>query len=187
MTDAPRFNRRTFLRLAGGGFAVLSVRPIAALAQVAGINVPDVIRPYLTEAFGDWQLTPGRIELEMPVIAETGLSVPTSFMVASPMTPDDHVQRIMAFAPGNPEHVLADYMIGPRAGIAAISTRLRIARSQIIIAAAQMSDGTRWGTTFDMTVTRGACIDDIFLPDLRALEQREQERAAAAAAAAAGE
>jgi sulfur-oxidizing protein SoxY len=184
MTEAPRFNRRTFLRLVGGGLAVLTVRPVAALAQDGGIDVPDVIRPYLTEAFGDWQLERGRIELDMPVIAETGLSVPTSFMVASPMTPDDHVQRIMAFAPGNPEHVLADYIIGPRAGRAAISTRVRIARSQIIIAAAQMSDGTRWGTTFDMTVTRGACVDEIFLPDLRALEERERARAEAAAAAA---
>lgn len=176
-------NRRTFLRLVGGGVAVLSVRPVAALAQDAGIDVPDLIRPYLTEAFGDWQLTPGRIELDMPVIAETGLSVPVSFAVESPMTTEDHVRRIMAFVPGNPEHVLVDYIIGPRAGIAAISTRVRIARSQTIIAAALMSDGSRWGTTFDMTVTRGACIDDIFLPDLRALEERERARAAAAAAA----
>ena len=157
---------------------MISLHPVAALAQAggAGIDVPEIIRPYLNDAFGRWQLQAGRMVLDMPVIAESGLSVPVSISVESPMTEGDHVQRIMAFAPGNPEHILSDYIIGPRVGIATVSTRLRIARSQTILAAALMSDGSRWGTTFVMTVTRGACVDDIFLPDLEAIQERERAR-----------
>jgi len=170
------------MRIAGGGALMISLKPVTVLAQAdgAGIDVPEIIRPYLNDAFGRWQLQPGRVALEMPVIAETGLSVPVSISVESPMTEADHAQRIMAFAPGNPEHVLADYLIGPRVGVASVSTRLRIARSQTIFAAALMSDGSRWGATFVMTVTRGACIDDIFLPDLEAIEERERARLEAA-------
>lgn len=173
------------MRLAGGGALLITIRPIATAAQVAGldgIEVPDIVQPILAEAFGAWDLTPGRINIEMPIIAETGLSVPTTLSVESPMTEADHVDRIMLFAPGNPEFLIADYEIGPRAGLAVISTRLRIARSQTILAAAQMSDGTRWGSTYEMTVTRGACIDDIFLPDLQAIQEREEARQQAAPA-----
>jgi sulfur-oxidizing protein SoxY len=169
-------NRRTFLRAIGGGTMLVTLRPVLSLAQDGGIYVPDIIKPYLTAGFGDWALEPGRVTLEMPIIAETGLSVPVSFRVESPMTEADHVRRIMGFVPGNPEHILVDYLIGPRAGIADISTRVRIARTQTVLAAAQMSDGSRWGATFDMTVTRGACIDEIFLPDLQAIQERERAR-----------
>jgi sulfur-oxidizing protein SoxY len=166
------------MRIAGGGAIMISLTPVTALAQAggAGLDVPEIIRPYLIEAFGRWQLQPGRMVLDMPIIAETGLSVPVSVGVESPMTEADHVQRVMVFGPGNPEHVLADYLIGPRVGVASVSTRLRIARSQTIFAAALMSDGSRWGATFVMTVTRGACIDDIFLPDLQAIQERERAR-----------
>ena len=169
-------DRRTFLRVLGGGTVLVSLLPVASAAAAGGVEVPETIRPLLAEAFGGWQLEPGRITLQLPIIAETGLSVPIGFAVESPMTEADHVQRITAFAPGNPEHVLADYQFGPRAGLAEISTRVRIARTQTILAAALMSDGSRWGTNFEMTVTRGACIDDIFLPDLRAIEERERAR-----------
>ncbi len=175
--------RRSFMRVAGGGVLMVSLRPIAAVAQADGtqsVVVPEVVRPILTEAFGDWQLAPGRITVEMPVIAETGLSVPTTLSVESPMTEADHVDRIMVFGPGNPEYLIADYIIGPRAGLAVISTRLRIARSQIILGAVKMSDGSQWGSTFSMTVTRGACIDDIFLPDLQAIQDRQEARQQAA-------
>jgi sulfur-oxidizing protein SoxY len=176
MSGPLNFNRRTFIRLIGGGALLVTLRPVVSLAQNGGVDVPEFIRPYLVEAFGDWTLQQGRVTLEMPIIAETGLSVPVAFRVESPMTEADHVRRIMGFVPGNPEHILVDYLIGPRAGLAEISTRVRIARTQTVLAAALMSDGTRWGATFDMTVTRGACIDEIFLPDLQAIQERERAR-----------
>jgi len=132
----------------------------------------------LDQSFGSSILTPGKISLDMPILAETGLSVPVTFMVESPMTEADHVTRIMGFAPGNPEPVLADYLIGPRTGIAKISTRIRLARTQTIFAAAKLSDGTLWGTEFYIIVTLGACVEDIFDLDW----QRDAERRAMRAA-----
>jgi sulfur-oxidizing protein SoxY len=174
MAGRSGINRRTLLRAIGGGVMLVSVRPVMSLAQDGAIAVPDVVKPYLIEAFGDWTLQQGRVTLEMPTIAESGLSVPVSFSVESPMTEADHVRRIMGFVPANPEHILVDYLIGPRAGLAQVSTRVRIAGTQTVLAAALMSDGTRWGTTFDLTVTRGACIDEAFLPDMQAIQERER-------------
>lgn len=165
---------------------MLSVVRVTPLAAQEAIEVPELIQPLIAQAFGGWELQAGRFHLDLPVIAETGLSVPITFSVESPMTEDDHVQRIMGFAPGNPELILADYIIGPRAGRAEVSTRVRIARTQTVVAAALMSDGSRWGATFHITVTRGACIDDIFLPDLEAIQERERQRLLNANGGAAG-
>jgi sulfur-oxidizing protein SoxY len=177
MTDEIDDERRTFLRLIGGGTVIITVARITPLAaQEEGIFVPELIRPLIEQTFGAWDLQSGRVHLDLPVIAETGLSVPITFSVDSPMTEDDYVHRIMGFAPGNPEIILADYIIGPRAGRAEVSTRVRIAKTQTVVAAVLMSDGSRWGATFDITVTRGACIDDIFLPDLEAIQERERNR-----------
>lgn len=168
--------RRVFLRGLAGSVLTVSVLRVTPLAAQETVDVPESVRPILGDAFGGWDLQPGRISLELPVIAETGLSVPVTFSVDSPMTEADHVQRIMGFVPGNPEPIMADYLIGPRAGIAEVQTRIRVARTQTILAAALMSDGSRFGTTFQITVTRGACIDDIFLPDLQAIEERNRLR-----------
>ncbi len=177
MSSLTNLDRRGFMRLAGGVAAISFVRvtPLAA-TEAEGLDIPEHIRPLLEEAFGGWDLTPGRISIDLPIIAETGLSVPITLSVASPMTEADHVRRIMAFVPGNPEYICADYLIGPATGRAEVSSRIRIARTQSIIAAALMSDGSRWGSAFEITVTRGACIDEIFLPDLEAIEERERRR-----------
>lgn len=180
MTNAFPINRRGFLHLAGVGAGAVAlsafrVTPLAA-TEAGTVFVPDVVRPILQEAFGSTDLQPGRIEVDLPVIAETGLSVPITFSVESPMTEADHVERIMAFVPGNPEYVAADYLLTPACGIAEVSSRIRIARTQTILAAAKMSDGSLWGSQVSITVTRGACVDEIFLPDLRAIEERERQR-----------
>lgn len=178
MSGRSNLDRRSFLQMAGGGAVALSflrVTPLAA-TEAAGLEIPEHIRPLLEEAFGGADLRPGRISIDLPIIAETGLSVPITLSVASPMTEGNHVQRIMAFVPGNPEYVCADYLISPATGRAEVSSRIRIARTQSIIAAALMSDGTRWGSAFEITVTRGACVDDIFVPDLEAVEERERRR-----------
>lgn len=170
------WDRRGVLRLiAGGVSAGVFIKTSRALSQDA-ILVPDVVRPVLVEAMGGWELQPGRVSIDLPVIAETGLSVPIGLSVDSPMTETDHVRRIMAFAPGNPEPVMADYLFGPRAGIAHVASRVRIAQSQTILAAALMNDGSRWGAAFTIMVTRGACVAEVFLPDMQAIQDRARAR-----------
>ena len=49
---------------------------------------------------------------------------------------------------------------GPRAGRASVSTRIRLADTQQVIAIAEMSDGTFWSDEVDIFVTLAACLED---------------------------
>ena len=98
--------------------------------------------------------------LHLPPLAETGYSVPLTVTVDSAMTPDDHVLRIHVFVEGNPEPVVATYHLGVRAGKAEISTKIRLARSQTVLALAEMYDGAVRSATADIVVTLGACVEE---------------------------
>jgi sulfur-oxidizing protein SoxY len=49
--------------------------------------------------------------------------------------------------------------LGPRAGRATVSTRIRLADSQKIIAIAEMSDGSFWSDEAEVVVTLAACVE----------------------------
>jgi sulfur-oxidizing protein SoxY len=78
------------------------------------------------------------------------------------MTPDDHVLRLHIFIEGNPEPVAATYHFGARAGKAEMSTRIRLARSQTVLALAEMSDGSVRSGTASILVTLGACVEEVW-------------------------
>jgi sulfur-oxidizing protein SoxY len=100
--------------------------------------------------------------LTLPKITETGNSVPLTVAVDSPMTPAEHVLRLHLFVPGNPEPVAATYHLGVRAGKAQVSTQIRLARTQTVLALAEMSDGTVRSDAASILVTIGACVDELW-------------------------
>ena len=51
--------------------------------------------------------------------------------------------------------------LGPSAGRARVSTRIKLADSQRIIALAQMSDGSFWTASADVIVALAACLEDL--------------------------
>ena len=102
------------------------------------------------------------VAVELPPIAETGNSVPIRVSVDSPMTPDDHVRSIEIRVPGNPEPLAATYAFTPEAGVAAIRTNIRLARTQRVTAVAEFSDGRRETAHADILVTLGACVDEVY-------------------------
>ena len=63
------------------------------------------------------------------------------------MTADDYVKSIHVFNEKNPQPNIGNFYLGPRAGRAQISTRIRLADSQKIVAIAQLSDGSFWSAT----------------------------------------
>jgi sulfur-oxidizing protein SoxY len=75
------------------------------------------------------------------------------------MTPDDHVVQVALFNDRNPQRDVAVFALGPRAGKAEVSTRMRLATSQKIAALARMSDGTVWSDSVDVIVALAACIE----------------------------
>jgi sulfur-oxidizing protein SoxY len=77
------------------------------------------------------------------------------------MTAADHVRAIHVFAERNPQPYVIGAVLGPRAGRATISIRMRLRDSQAVLAIAEMSDGTFWSDRISVIVTTGACLEDV--------------------------
>lgn len=99
-----------------------------------------------------------RLHLVMPAVFPTGYTVPMDLDIDSPMTEDDHVKRIRVFAPQNPILEVASFNFVPQRGIARVSTRIRLAEPQYVVAVAEMSDGTLLMTKTWVDVATNGCI-----------------------------
>jgi sulfur-oxidizing protein SoxY len=149
-------NRRTLLRQLGAAGLLLAMRPSGAWAT------PEAVEQAIRQRIGAREPQPGGMTLTLPKIAETGNSVPLTVTVDSLMTSEDHVLRIHVFVPGNPEPVASTYHLGVRAGKAQISTQIRLARTQTVVALAEMSDGSVRSDAASIVVTLGACVDEVW-------------------------
>jgi len=87
--------------------------------------------------------------------------VPITVSVASPMTSEDYVKSIHVFNEKNPQPNIGNFYLGPRAGRAQVSTRIRLADSQKIVAIAHLADGSFWSVSVDVVVTLAACADEV--------------------------
>ncbi|MDP6691920.1 MAG: thiosulfate oxidation carrier protein SoxY [Alphaproteobacteria bacterium] len=146
--------RRDALRLAGAGaaaFVASSLLPNLALADAA--SAAKAIRKII----GDKAPQQGRITLEMPQIAENGNTVPIAFEVESPMTEADYVKAVHIFSEGNPIPHVASIRFSPASGRARVATRMRMAKTQNVIALAEMSDGSVYMAKTEVKVTIGGC------------------------------
>jgi sulfur-oxidizing protein SoxY len=146
--------RREFLGLAGGiAFAVVTLRPAEA--------TPAMLATAIHNVTGESVVRIGKVKLDIPPLVENGNTVPMTVSVASPMTPEDHVKSIHVFNEKNPQPNIGNFYLGPRAGRGQISTRIRLADSQKIVAIARLSDGSFWQTSVDVIVTLAACTDEV--------------------------
>jgi sulfur-oxidizing protein SoxY len=80
--------------------------------------------------------------------------------VESPMTVADHVKAIHVFTEKNPQPNVVSVFLGPRAGRASVSTRMRLADTQTVVAIGELSDGTFWSDRADVVVTLAACLEE---------------------------
>lgn len=122
-------------------------------------------RPTLQEAVqaftGGKTIQAGRVRLEIPPLVENGNAVGVTVTVDSPMTENEHVRRIALFNEKNPQADIAIFHLGPRAGRAAVSARIRLASSQTVMAVAELNDGSYWSGEAQVIVTLAACIEDL--------------------------
>ncbi len=154
-----RGSRRRFLA-AAGGLAVVTALPLTAAAQMNRTqpnNMPQVI----ARLVGQSKVNPGRVRLNLPPLVENGHLVPLSVTVDSPMTEADHVKAIHVFTDKNPLPEVLSFFLGPRAGRASLSTRVRLADSETVVAIAQMSDGSFWSESVHVVVTTAACLEEL--------------------------
>ena len=83
--------------------------------------------------------------------------MPISVSVDSPMTDDSYVESVMILAEGNPNPDVATFHFTPASGVARASTRMRLAKTQNVIAVAKMNDGSVFTDTRNVKVTIGGC------------------------------
>ena len=103
----------------------------------------------------------GKVTLDLSPLVENGNAVPVTVTVESPMTAAGHVRRIALFNEKNPQAEVAVFHLGPRSGLARVSTRIRLATSQRVAAVAELSDGTFRSAEANVVVTLAACIEDL--------------------------
>ncbi len=92
----------------------------------------------------------GGIELTAPEIAENGNTVPIEVSAPGALS-------IMILAEENPNPGVATFHFGPMATEASALTRIRLAKTQNIVAVAKMADGSFLKTSRAVKVTIGGC------------------------------
>ena len=128
----------------------LTRRFLLAAACVGGTGLGGVGRAWARDDATDLveQLTgrkpraSDRVRLTMPPVFPNGYTVPLALEVDSPMTESDHVTAVRVLAPRNPLVEVATFRFTPASGLARVSTRIRLAQPQHVIAVAELSDGT---------------------------------------------
>jgi sulfur-oxidizing protein SoxY len=150
--------RRQFLGLAGSA-AVLGAVPIVTLRPAEA--TPAMLASAIRNVVGEAVVRTGRVKLEVPPLVENGNTVPMTVSVQSPMTAEDHVKSIHVFNEKNPQPNMGNFYLDPRAGRAQVSTRIRLADSQKIVAIARLSDDSFWSATVDVVVTLAACTEEV--------------------------
>jgi len=132
----------------------------AALPAAARANTPGQMEAAIRSVVGQATVRKGKVDLELPPLVENGNTVSMSVTVDSPMTKESHVKAIHVFNEKNPQPNVITVRLGPRAGKAQVSTRIRLADTQKVIAIAEMSDGSFWSDTQEVIVTLAACLED---------------------------
>ena len=151
-------SRRQFLGLAGGA-AVIGAVPMVTLRQAAA--TPATLAAAIRTVVGAAVVRTGKLKLDIPSLVENGNTVPMTVSVSSPMTAEDHVKSIHVFNEKNPQPNVGNFYLGPQSGRAQISTRIRLADSQKIVAIAKLSDGSFWSSTVEVVVTLAACTEEV--------------------------
>ena len=141
----------------------------AALAGAAGLALrldsdpagatPASMQAAIRNVAGEAKLNKGRVKIDVPALIENGNAVPLTVSCESPMTQEDHVKAIHVFTEKNPQPNVIGVRLGPRAGRASVSTRIRLADTQKIVAVVQMSDGSFWSDEVEVIVTLAACLE----------------------------
>jgi sulfur-oxidizing protein SoxY len=134
------FSRREALVLALGSVAAAAI-PMSALA-----SVEEAVAAFT----GGAEMATVGVTLTAPEIAENGNTVPVA--VDAP-----GASAIMVLATGNPTPAVCTFNFGELAGAHAASTRIRLSKTQEVVAIAKLADGTFARASSEVKVTIGGC------------------------------
>ena len=98
-----------------------------------------------------------RLHLVMPRTFPNGYTVPLAIDIDSPMTENDHVRYVRVVAPRNPLIEVATFHFVPQRSLPRVSTRIRLAEPQNVLAFAELNDGTLLMTKTWVDVATNGC------------------------------
>jgi sulfur-oxidizing protein SoxY len=157
----PQPTRRRFLSGALAGLGLVSSDAVYLLTIRPATATPDSMRAAIRKVVGEASLHKGKVKLDLPPLVESGNLVSVTVSVESPMTATDHVKAIHIFNERNPQPNVIGVRLGPRAGRAGFTTRVRLADSQTVTAIAELADGSFWSDSVQVIVTLPACAETL--------------------------
>lgn len=147
------FNRRQMLAFSAG---MAGVAAFGLGAGPAAATTEDTEKA-IAEFAGGATPVEGKITLTAPEIAENGNTVPISVSVESAMTGDDMCESVIVLAEGNPNPAVCTFHFTELSGAAEATTRMRLAKTQNVVALAKMKDGSVFMDKKLVKVTIGGC------------------------------
>jgi len=145
-----RLDRREALKAAGAGVLALGFATTAHATPEAAAEALAKIPGGAAASMSD------KVTISLPEIAENGATVPVGVSVDSPMTADSFVKHIHVFAEGNPSPETISFNLTPT-GKAEVNTRIRLSKTQNVLVAAVMNDGSVLTNKKEVKVTIGGC------------------------------
>lgn len=124
------------------GLLVAGAAGLASVVRPRSARAGDEAADLVARATGRAPVLSSRLRLIMPASFPSGYTVPMTLEVETPMSDEDHVKLVRVLAPRNPIVPIAEFRFVPGRGIARVSTRVRLAAPQFVVAAAEMSDGS---------------------------------------------
>lgn len=132
----------------------------AGLAGAASAEPPEPgkeVADLVKQLTGRTAAESDRVQLIMPRDFANAFTVPLTLVIDSPMTESEHVRWVRVFAPRNPIVEVARFDFTPGRMSARASTRIRLAKSQHVVAVADMSDGSLLMATAWVEVAADGC------------------------------
>ena len=134
--------RRNALTLGSAALAAYGLGVVPAFASLTDDEIAKIT--------GGAETTAGDLSITAPEIAENGNTVPIE--VSAP-----GAVMVVVFADGNPVPNVATFNFGPLNASRTAATRIRLAKTQNVVAVAKMEDGSFQRASAEVKVTIGGC------------------------------
>lgn len=151
----PHIDRRTFLAATSAIAVAATVagkptfveagasnRAAAALAEPEPLTPTPQFEKAFADVVGSATPVESGLSLDLPEEAENGNIVPYRISAESLPAAEDRVTRIHLFSTQNPQAAVATFHFTPLSGQAAVSGRMRLAKTQEVIAVAVTAANT---------------------------------------------
>ena len=152
--------RRNFLKTLAATAPLVAVSPMTLSAKDAKPKSPNLLDlKSALEAItaGKAPKDSDKVKLTVPEIAENGAVVPVKIEVDHPMDEKDFVKAIHVIATENTNVRCADVILSPLNDKGYFATRIKLGKSQDVMALVELSNGDFIKTQKPVKVTIGGC------------------------------